>query len=149
MLSATCSIYPRSLSRVDGVLEGTLSLSCPEAVRNVLLNPGFLDVTGDLHSGAFRTDNSHQLARDGNGAPRKPHRSFAAVRTRMVEMIRDRSRPIAERLLAIGSLCQKLQEIPRSRRRRCRSLPTSTGSRDSPEAREADAAFERVPATRR
>jgi lysine-N-methylase len=145
LLSATCSIYPRSLSRVDGVLEGTLSLSCPEAVRNVLLNPGFLEVTGDLHSGAFRTDNSHQLARNENGAPRKPYRSFPAVRARMVEMVRDRSRPLAERLLAIGSLCQQLQRVLDSKGDD--AVPAFLGSfRDSPGARAVDAAFESLPA---
>src|ERR1700722_6741612 len=39
LLSATCSVFPRSLSHVEGILEGSLSLSCPEAARNVLLNP--------------------------------------------------------------------------------------------------------------
>lgn len=37
-LSITCATYPRILNDVDGVLERSLYLSCPEAARLVLLN---------------------------------------------------------------------------------------------------------------
>ena len=107
LLSATCSIYPRSLSHVDGVLEGTLSLSCPEAARNVLLDPNFLRSAGDLHSGDFRTDNVYELAH----TPGMPQRSFSAVRAHILAMARDRTHPIAHRLLAIGALLQRLQPV--------------------------------------
>lgn len=108
-LSATCSIYPRSLSYVEGTLEGSLSLSCPEAARNVLLNPNFLQVEGDLRSGAFRTDNSHQLA--GRGDPRKPYRSFLPLRALLIEFVCDRSRPLWQRVLLIGILCERLEKV--------------------------------------
>lgn len=111
LLSATCSIYPRSLSRVDGELEGTLSLSCPEAARNVLLAPDFMQIGGDLLSGAFRTDNSYRLASGGSGPLRKPRGSFHALRSLLVETVTDRSRPLGLRLLLIGSLCRHLQEV--------------------------------------
>lgn len=109
LLSATCSIYPRSLSYVDGVLEGSLSLSCPEAARNVLLNPAFLQVQGNLLSGAFRTDNSYQLA--GKGDARKPYRSFVSLRTFLIEIVQDRSQPLWQRLLSIGALCERLEKV--------------------------------------
>lgn len=109
LLSATCSIYPRSLSYVDGMLEGSLSLSCPEAARNVLLNPNFLQVEGNLRSGAFRTDNSYQLA--GRGDRRKPYRSFAPLRALLIELVRDRSRAMWQRLLSIGLLCERMEKV--------------------------------------
>ena len=111
LLSATCSIYPRSLSRVHGVLEGSLSLSCPEAARNVLLNPAFMQIEGDLFSGAFRTDNVYRLAGGASGSLPKPYGSFHAVRALLIEMVRDRSHPLWHRLLSIGSLCQRLDAI--------------------------------------
>jgi lysine-N-methylase len=111
LLSATCSIYPRSLSRVAGQFEGSLSLSCPEAARNVLLEPHFLQIVGDLFSGDFRTDNIFHLASDRRGAVHKPDDHFLAIRMLLIEMVRDRSRPMWYRLLLIGSLCKRMDDI--------------------------------------
>jgi lysine-N-methylase len=111
LLSATCSIYPRSLSRVAGELEGSLSLSCPEAARNVLLDTHFMQIEGDLFSGEFRTDNVFHLASDRRGAVHKPDGHFLSIRTLLIEMIRDRSRPMWYRLLLIGSLCKRMDDI--------------------------------------
>jgi lysine-N-methylase len=104
LLSATCSIYPRSLSVVAGRLEGALSLSCPEAARNVLLEPDFIHRVADLYSGDFRTDNRYQLA----SSPTKPHSLFLPLRNTLINLVQDRSRPLPERLLAIGHVCQEL-----------------------------------------
>jgi lysine-N-methylase len=109
LLSSSCSIYPRALNRVDGVLEGSLSLSCPEAARNVLLDPGFLDRVSDLEGGEFRTDNFFSV---GNLAAPPERRSFAefhAVRAAILGMVKDRSRPVWLRMLRVGALCQRLE----------------------------------------
>jgi lysine-N-methylase len=111
LLSSTCSIYPRSLSRVAGKLEGSLSLSCPEAARNVLLDPDFMQIEGNLHSGDFRTDNIFHLASDQRGALHKPAGLFGAIRQLLIGMVRDRSRPVWHRLLLIGFLCKRLDDI--------------------------------------
>ena len=106
LLSATCSIYPRSLSWVGGQLEASLSVSCPEAARNVLLDPEFARVQGNIFSGAFRTDNTFYLAgdRSGSGAV------YRAVRAMAMGMVLDRSRPLWQRLLVVGRLCERLGE---------------------------------------
>jgi lysine-N-methylase len=111
LLSATCSIYPRSLSRVAGELEGSLSLSCPEAARLVLLDPDFMRIKGNLSSGDFRTDNVFSLGGDPRGLHYKPHGAFLDIRALVTDMVRDRARPLWHRLLLIGSLCQRLDEI--------------------------------------
>ena len=111
LLSATCSIYPRSLNQVDGLLEGSLSLSCPEAARNVLLAPDSTQIAGDLYSGEFRTDNVCLLATSGKGFGRKPHAFFHAIRALLIDMVQDHSRPLWKRLLLIGSFCKRLDEI--------------------------------------
>ena len=110
-LSATCSIYPRTLNTVNGLLEGSLALSCPEAARNVLLVPDSLQVAGNLSSGVFRTDNSAWLPKNAPGKIHKPYGSFHAVRSLLIDMVRDRSRPVWQRLLLIGSLCKRLDAI--------------------------------------
>jgi lysine-N-methylase len=104
LLSATCSIYPRSLSVVAETLEGALSLSCPEAARNVLLDPGFTHRAANMHSGDFRTDNRYRLSSSGT----KPPALYLPLRNTIINLIRDRSRPLPDRLLAIGHLCKEL-----------------------------------------
>jgi len=104
LLSSSCSIYPRSLSRVGQRLEGSLSLSCPEAARNVLLQPNFMESDGDLLSGTFRTDNVYSLADGGEAC-------FLAVRRAMIELVRDRNRPLWERLLLVGQLSKELDAL--------------------------------------
>ncbi len=111
LLSATCSGYPRALNRVGQTLEGSLMLSCPEAARNILLNPNALSVQSDLHSGAFRTDNFFSLASNAPGVFFKPYAHFALIRTWLVDILTDRARPLWQRLLLMGSLCQKLDSI--------------------------------------
>ena len=111
LLSSTCSIYPRALNTVEGVLEGSLMLSCPEAARNVLLVPGSMQVTGDLFSGEFRTDSAIRLASNETGSIHKPFGYFHAVRSLLIDMVRDRTRPMWQRLLLIGSLCKSLDEL--------------------------------------
>lgn len=111
LLSATCSIYPRSLSVVAGKLEGSLSLSCPEAARNVLLIPDFMHRVSDLYSGDFRTDNCYRLSGNRDESNAKPHSIFLPIRNILIDMVRDRSRPLWNRLLRIGHLCKGLEAL--------------------------------------
>lgn len=111
LLSATCSSYPRALNQVHGQLEGSLMMSCPEAARQVLLRPGATAEPGNLHSGAFRTDNYFALAANAPGVLFKPYEHFELVRTWLLDMLQDRARPVWQRLVLIGSLCQKLSAL--------------------------------------
>ena len=114
LLSATCSMYPRYLSVVEGQLEGSLSLSCPEAARNVLLTPDFMSLKGDLLSGEFRTDNHFNLATDRNDLPEKRAQEYLVLRRWMIATVRDRSQPMWVRLLAIGERCRQLSGVGES-----------------------------------
>lgn len=110
-LSATCSIYPRVLNSVEGELEMSLYLSCPEAARGVLLDPQFAEKEGADSAGYFRTDQFSMLASDGNGSIHKPYGYFREVRQCIVALLRDRSRPLWQRLFLLGMLCRRLDEI--------------------------------------
>jgi len=117
-LSATCSIYPRSLSYVAGRLEGSLSLSCPEAARKVLFDPAYLSAEGDLFAGVFRTDNTFHLACDERGFVRKPGAEYLAIRSAVIAMVRDRELPLWQRLLLVGALCERLDAVMKAGRKR-------------------------------
>lgn len=106
LLSSTCSIYPRSLAVVDGALEGSLSLSCPEAARQVLLEEHSTKQMGDLFSDQFRTDNVFGVRENkGLGA------IYLQVRGLIVDLIRDRRRSVWQRLLLIVDLCVRLDSV--------------------------------------
>ncbi len=111
LLSATCSSYPRSLNQVEGRLEGSLMLSCPEAAREVLLRPGSTRVAGAMEAGGFRTDNFFTLAANAPGVRFKPYRYAGLVRAWLAEMLEDRARPLWQRVLLIGSFCRKLDDV--------------------------------------
>ena len=106
LLTSTCSIYPRSLSVVSGRLEGSLSLSCPEAARDILLHEDSTDRVGNLFSGEFRTDNLFGVRQHAG-----LEQLFVPLRTLISGLIRDRSRPVWERLLLIASLCSRLDDL--------------------------------------
>ena len=118
-LSATCSIYPRNLNRVEGRLEGSLSLSCPEAARQVLLDEGSTEVVGDLLGGRFRTDNAFWLDVEEAAAaePLSPtattswgsrRSAFEEIRRALELIIRTRVFSIADRVLLMGWICRRL-----------------------------------------
>ncbi len=118
-LSATCSIYPRNLNRVEGRLEGSLSLSCPEAARQVLLNEGSTEIAGDLLEGSFRTDNAFWVEREEATAAAPLSQAaitswgaggsaFKAVRQALVLIVRARVFSFADRILLIGWMCRRL-----------------------------------------
>ena len=108
LLSATCSIYPRVLNRVNGRLEASLYLSCPEAARRVLLEPRFLQSTEPIAANPYRTDQFSVLAENGPRSLYKPYGYFAEVRSVVVSLIRDCSRPMWQRLFLVGMLCKQL-----------------------------------------
>lgn len=106
LLSSTCSTYPRSLAVVDGDLEGSLSLSCPEAARLVLLQPHSTQTAGDLYSGEFRTDNVFGVRAHGG-----VETLLLPVRALILDLLRDRSLPLWQRLLRIARLCIRLDSL--------------------------------------
>ena len=116
LLSSTCSIYPRALNTVQGKLEGSLHLSCPEAARNILLNPDAMHVSGDLHSGAFRIDSAAHLAFNEGGEGYKPYDSFLLIRELLLTILRDRARSIEQRIMLVGAVCERLQQVDSPKR---------------------------------
>ncbi|HTX74896.1 MAG TPA: flagellin lysine-N-methylase [Terracidiphilus sp.] len=110
-LSPTCSIYPRALNQVQGEIEVSLHLSCPEAARQVLLDPEFSTRVAGQDASWFHTDRFSRLAANGEGLIHKPYAYFQEVRQSVVTLLRDRARPLWQRMFLLGTLCQQLNEI--------------------------------------
>ena len=110
LLSKSCATYPRVMATVDGVLERSLDLSCPEAARLALTNPlpmEFVERLGEEDDarlgslGIVDTTNSKH--------PDKPFRHVHEVRSLMISLLQNRGYPLSQRMLVLGRLCDKLE----------------------------------------
>lgn len=115
-LPKACSIYPRALNHVAsapdaGSLEVSLSLSCPEATRRVLFDPGFLSREGDPFQGRFRLDSVMALRR--YPALELTPSLIAEVRRAVLSAITFTAETIEARLLRLGLFCQELDAADR------------------------------------
>ncbi len=110
-LPSTCAVYPRVLNRVDGCIEVSLYLSCPEATRVVLLNPNLTLPDDIINPHGHKQELRSSTGDNGQIQLDRPKRYFREIRSLTITMIKDRSRPLWQRLFLVGSLCQKLNRI--------------------------------------
>jgi lysine-N-methylase len=111
-LPATCTSYPRVCHVVDDVVEKSLDLGCPEAARQVLLDPQCLAYAErPLNSQDFQLRTISTIDSSKALHPEKPYRQFIAVRTFVVWLLQNRAYPLWKRLVILGLFCDKLQEI--------------------------------------
>ena len=105
-LSNTCAAYPRSVLVVDGVVERTLHLSCPEAARLVLLDPApfeWKELTEDL--------DERYVVLLTESWKANPYPYFQEVRELFVQTIRTTSYPRWQRLAILGRLAEEFNAI--------------------------------------
>jgi len=116
-LPQICDAYPRTMNRVDGVLERSLQTSCPEAARLVMLDPAPLSFADGEMADAPRTGGASYVATD-RVTGGKPYELFHAGRRRAIAILQDRSIALWERMAALGELCDRLEAIVQSGSRR-------------------------------
>lgn len=111
-LSVTCSNYPRLNRILDGP-EQTLSLSCPEAARLVLLNPRLLPEYDPSSTNARYRD---FLAKKNEVYQASaPINFFWPLRAFTVAVLTDRRYAIWERLFVLGLFYGRLQAVIETR----------------------------------
>ena len=109
-LSNTCTIYPRYIHRVNGVVEKSATMSCPEAARLALLNPKGIDfeqIEEPINTSGLITK---QLETDNLKYANKAQKYFWELRIFSIQVIQDRTYTLAERLIILGMFYQKVQE---------------------------------------
>ncbi len=108
-LSETCATYPRCSRRIDGLIEKPLTLSCPEAARLVLFDPGLLPGyrrrNGDRGYGRLLALPDPPVC-----ASADPARFFWNIRGFVLLLVQDPIYSLWERLFLLGMLCNKLDE---------------------------------------
>jgi lysine-N-methylase len=109
-LCKNCATYPRVMCSVEGALERSLDLSCPEAARLALTDPKpmrFVETSGEGDESRLGTVG---LIDTGNPRrPDRPYRHASEVRRVIIELLENRKYSLRQRLLALGRLCETLE----------------------------------------
>jgi lysine-N-methylase len=103
-LSHTCATYPRRSYVIDKLIDKTLTTSCPEACRLVLLNPDLLeaDWTGERHIKWDESKHDPTLVS-----------YFWPIREFVIGLIRDRTYPLWQRMFLLGTFSRRLEAVIR------------------------------------
>lgn len=110
-LSNTCAIYPRILNKVNGIVEKSLTMSCPEAARLALLNPNgieFDQIEEPADSAGFIIN---QIDTQDEKFTNKAQRYFWEFRIFTIQVLQNRSYSLSERLIILGLFFKNAQEI--------------------------------------
>jgi lysine-N-methylase len=109
-LSNTCAIYPRQINEVDSAAEKSATMSCPEAARLALLNPegiNFIEIEEPVE---VRYIPQKTLHTKSVPFTKKAQEYFLEIRTFIIQLLQYRDISLNDRLVLLGSFCQKLQE---------------------------------------
>jgi len=109
-LSIMCSQYPRVMNLVDDVLQRSLDLSCPEAARVMLLDPGPMEFDEEDHPRSDPRLANLSVLSTADASAQKPYRHFREIRGFAIWLLQYRSYPLWKRLVILGSFCDQLQE---------------------------------------
>ncbi|KAA0966777.1 hypothetical protein FQ087_11300 [Sporosarcina sp. ANT_H38] len=104
-LSNTCAVYPRNLNIVDGVVEKTATLSCPEVARLVLLNDRGIDFVQEVEP----SDTKGFLQK--NSMSKEQQELFWDLRIFTIRTLQNRTISIENRLIVLGLFLKKFDEL--------------------------------------
>lgn len=106
-LCNTCAMYPRQFTQVGSFIEKSLTLSCPEAARVVLLREDGL--------GFIETEEPKETrGLIGNKFDLNKHPLFWDIRIFIIELMQNRTQPIEIRLIILGLFIQKVEQLKQS-----------------------------------
>jgi lysine-N-methylase len=110
-LSKMCATYPRVMSMVDDVLYRSLHISCPEAARIILLDSSPMQFDEDAYQpDGLRLGNLGVLSTSSVKYTDKPYQYFREVRSFAISILQNRTYPVWQRMVILGSLCDQLNE---------------------------------------
>ena len=110
-LSQTCLTYPRIFHCIDDIIEASAEISCPEVARKALLNRAGIS----LKTTVIELDDRYKLNASINleqlSLKYPVANYFFRIREFAISVIKNRSRRLADRLIILGMLSQKVQEL--------------------------------------
>jgi lysine-N-methylase len=110
-LCKTCLTYPRTTNIVDGVIEESLSMSCPIAAKLALLNKNMMEFDKILAPSGKRyiinvtAEPKNPIFKD------KPLKYFWEMRSFSIELLQKRNYDLEERLVIMGLLFQQVDKL--------------------------------------
>jgi lysine-N-methylase len=112
-LSNVCTTYPRVSNIVNGVLEKSATMSCPEIVRLALLNPNGIEFnetieSSDIRNAVRKKINTVDEKQIGVG---KLKQCFWELRIFTIQILQLRQYKLSERLILLGMFYNKVQEL--------------------------------------
>lgn len=110
-LSNTCNTYPRVPNIINGILEKSATLSCPEAARLALLNPEPMEFFEIEEETNLSTIISKQLQTDAISELNSARKYFWELRIFTIKVLQYRKYSLADRLVFLGVFYDKLQQI--------------------------------------
>ncbi|MDA8228548.1 MAG: flagellin lysine-N-methylase [Desulfitobacterium hafniense] len=107
-LSITCSTYPRTFNLVNGTLERSATLSCPEIARKVLLvkDPMEFDLIEETIGDKLMLQKSID---EEYGTKIQKH--FWELRSFVIELLQNRDFGLWERLIVLGIFVNKVDKL--------------------------------------
>lgn len=115
-LSDTCTFYPRTVRKIDGKLERCATMSCPEAARLALLDPAGIVLESVSEDAESRFKIHHAFETQGHAMANKAQRYFWDIRLFSLTLLQDRAYTLAERLILLGIVYQKMDALQQENR---------------------------------
>lgn len=109
-LSNTCAIYPRYINKVNDIEECSLTVSCPEAARKILLHKELMAFDHTYQEIAQRT-HIHKSVVANSKAPKSWEDYFWELRIFVITVLQSREYTIEERLFILGLFFEKLENV--------------------------------------
>lgn len=104
-LSDTCFSYPRTTRQFAGGIEQSLTLSCPEAARQALLNPDAFDF---VENKILVRENTAKNTRPVHGLPVE---TMNDIRIFCFQLMRTEGLALWEKLAVFGVFCESLTKV--------------------------------------
>lgn len=109
-LCNTCAIYPRTVHNINGIIERSLTVSCPEATRLILLNEDGISFDRDNEIASIR-DVTSVIIHTNKEVVSDWKDYFDEYRYVTISILQNRNYSLEERLLILGLLYNELQEF--------------------------------------
>ena len=110
-LSSTCRTYPRISNNVDGKIEKSLTMSCPEAIRKALFHPNIMEFD-EIKEDASTHNLIHSVMNTVEDKLAKhPERSFWQLRIFTITVLQNRNYSLWQRLIILGMFYKKINQF--------------------------------------
>ena len=110
-LPKICFAFPRVTNVINGILEKSAVMSCPEAVRLALLNSKGIDFISVQEPLDVRNNISVSLNTDDSAFTDTPNKYFQDLRNFTLHILKNRDYKLEERLIILGLFFQKLAKV--------------------------------------